>query len=137
MNYPRFYLVIGILVAVLAFVFLFSVPRTYDDVDEQIIVVSETEAPKVSLKDVFKKGAHTLTGSIEAPNACASVDAEAMYEKDVSGEERISIAITLTQHDGICLQLPTQLRFSESVSAPADLPISVTVNGEPVTYTTP
>jgi hypothetical protein len=125
-------LAIGIGIGILAFSFFFSAPRTRDVIEETAPVVTPV-AFTVSAQDVFKKGVHTITGSIEAPNACATVRAEAFYE----GAETIRLAITMTPYEGTCLQLPTRMRFSTSVSAPAKTPLIATVNDAPAVLETP
>ena len=136
MMYSRSRLAIGVLIGILAFSFFFSVPRTRDVIEQSLPVVAP-EAPSVSVQDTFKKGSHTITGSVEAPNACATIHAEALYENAETPDARIHIVITMTPYEGTCLQLPTRMRFSVTVSAPAKLPIIATVNDAPAVLATP
>jgi hypothetical protein len=93
--------------------------------------------PSVVVRDVFKKSVHTLTGSIEMPNACTTLSVEASVQGNASTTEYILIAISMPDDAGICLQLPTNRDFNTTLSASADLPIIVTVNGAPATTTAP
>ncbi len=135
--YSRTRLAIGVLIGIIAFSFFFSVPRTRDIVESTVLTTAMSEAPDVSLQDVFKKGVHTLTGSVEAQNACANLSVEALHEDAGAPEAHIRVAITLTPYEGTCLQLPTRMRFSAQISAPAKLPVVATVNDRPAIIETP
>jgi hypothetical protein len=114
--------------------FLLSVPRARDGE----LPLAKDEAfvtPEVSLRDVFKKGVHTITGSLKGPNACASATATASVLGDAAAPTGIVVAIALTQTEGVCLQLPTTIKFSTTISAPAKLPLSASVNGNSATTT--
>jgi len=115
--------------------FIISVPRARDGVRppaaEKKAAVS---VPPIALKDVYKKGTHTITGSLVAPNACTTVSAAAELANDAAPES-ILVAVTLTPSEGVCLQLPTKLTFTTSVAAPADVPLTATVNGTVATTT--
>lgn len=129
--YSRARLAAGVGIGILLFTLFFSVPRTSDSIDDAVSTQVSPEAPKVTVQDVYKKGVHTLTGSLEADNACASVSSEAFHERGDERESHIRVAITLVHHEGTCLQLPTRMRFTTSLTAPAKLPIVATVNGSP------
>jgi hypothetical protein len=131
MNNLRLWLATGISVVILGIVFFYSVPRTSDIPTESLAFVIEAESPSVELKDVFKAGVHTITGSVEANNACASVSAEAFYEEKETEDAHIRVAVTITPYEGVCLELPTRMNISTKVSAPAKLPLIVSVNDLP------
>lgn len=119
------------IIAVFVFVgFILSVPHTRDVGEVLSQQNGETEIPSVSLRDSFKKGLHTIIGSLQTPDACTVVTAEASADAG-------SIFVTLsTQRDaGVCLQVPTDVNFRATVSAPPGLPIVVTVNGAMATTT--
>lgn len=115
--------------------FVLSVPHTRDAVVAPATPKETVGVPSVTLHDVFKKGLHTITGSVEAPNACATATAEASVGGTASDTQSILVAITLPADTGVCLQLPTRANFSTSVDAPAGLPITATVNGSVATTT--
>jgi len=129
MNRMRLWVSAAIIAFIILVAFALSVPHTRDvkvDVELQL----ETEnIPSVVLRDSFKKGVHTISGSIEAPNACTSVNASATLVGDVSSKESILVIISMPSDSGVCLQAPTRTSFQTTISAPANLPISVMVNG--------
>ncbi|MDP2655250.1 MAG: hypothetical protein Q8P17_01680 [bacterium] len=129
MNRMRLWVSAAIIAFVILVVFALSVPHTRDvKVDVELPLDTEN-VPSVVLRDSFKKGIHTISGSFEAPNACTSVNASATLVGDVSSKESILVTISMPSDSGVCLQAPTRTSFQTTVSAPANLPISVTVNG--------
>ena len=136
MNHTRLLAAATIIALVVFISFVISVPRTRDVV-ETALPYTEIVVPLVTLRDTFKKGLHTITGSIEAPNACTSVSAEASITGDATSTESILIAITMSADEGVCLQLPMPTTFQAIVEAPAGLPLTVTVNGALATTSTP
>lgn len=127
----------AILAAVILIGFLISAPRTSEAPVALEAAVAPTIVPEVTLKDVYKKGTHTISGSLAAPNACASVEASATQTTDTSGAEHILVAVTLTEGEGTCLEVPTVMTFSTTLAAPQGLPLRATVNGAPATTITP
>ncbi|MFA5942136.1 MAG: hypothetical protein WC798_00470 [Candidatus Paceibacterota bacterium] len=128
MSHTRLWIAAAIIVFFLIVSFVFSVPRTGDVAQAPLSRAEVTHTPSVALRDSFKKGVHTITGSLEAPNACTSVGAEASLAGEGS-ESGILVALTLVDDGGVCLQVPTRATFSATISAPVDLPIFATVNG--------
>jgi|GEM_PF-1124238 len=109
--------------------FAISVPHT----KELTVETKETETrlpPSVTLQDTYKKGVHTYTGTIVAPNACMSATAEATLQGDIPGTESILIDVFMPQDSGVCLMRETPVTFSTTLTAPDALPIKVMVNGE-------
>lgn len=109
--------------------FLFSAPRTGDVAPAEEPKAANPATPFVSLRDSFKNGIHTITGSVEAPDACATAVAQASLEGDTPKARRIVVAISLESGAGVCLQLPTRTNFSATIAAPAGVPLSAAVNG--------
>lgn len=135
MNQKRLWIAATIIAFVIIIGFVLSVPHT-----REVTRVFEPEpvatVPSVTIHDVFKKGTHTITGSLMAPNACASVTAYTSLEGDVSSAERsILVALTISTGTGICLELPTRVTFSTTIVAPAQVPILVTVDGSTASTT--
>lgn len=126
-----------IIALVVLITFVLSVPHTRDLGVKSELPSEMTSVPIVTLHDVFKKGVHTITGSIEAPNACATVNAEASVISTASSTENILMAISMQTDTGVCLQLPTPIAFQTTISAPAHLPFIVTVNGAVSTTSMP
>ena len=130
MNHTRLWVAAAIIACIVAAGFILSVPHTRD-----ITVTANTQpapasVPVVTLQDAFKKNLHTITGSIEAPDACTLVTANATVTGTASSTENILVAISMpSDTGGVCLQLPTVMSFKTTVSAPAGLPLTATVNG--------
>lgn len=135
MNHTRLWVAATIIAVVVITSFVLSVPHT-QDVGQVATMPSVIEVPIVTLRDAFSKGVHTITGSIEAPNACTSVIAESSLTGAASSTEGILVSISMLADNGICLQLPTRASFQTTISAPANVPITVTVNGAVATTTT-
>ena len=76
MKHMRLGTAAGIIALVILFGFVLSVPRARE-VAEAPQIQTEAEVPTVSLRDTFKKGVHTISGSIEAQNACMTASAQA------------------------------------------------------------
>jgi len=134
MSHMRLLITASIIACVVIIGFVLSVPHTRDIAqtsasDETVIV------PSVTLHDSFKKGMHTITGSLEAPNACIAVTASAAVSNNASGEESIRVAISMPTDVGVCLQLLTRINFSTTISAPAHMSLSATVNGREASTT--
>lgn len=126
MNHKRLYLAAAIIAGVLVIGFLLRVPRVRDGEIVQETIESKA-LPVVVLRDTYKKGTHTITGTVTAPNACATLEARAVTTGDPASA--IIVELTLTEDEGICLEVPTPLTFSMTVAAPEGLPLSATVNG--------
>ncbi len=129
MKSSRLWLAASIFALVLVISFIISVPHTRDVTEMQSTLDAAASVPVVTLRDSFKNGAHTITGSLEAPNACVTVTAEAYLTGDESGAESIRLALMFANDTGVCLQIPTRMDFKATVSAPSGLPITATVNG--------
>lgn len=137
MSRMRLWISAAIIASIVLIIFALSVPHTRDVGTSQAILTETEKAPSVSLRDSFKKGVHTISGSVEAPNACATVNATASLEGDASAGENILVSVSMSSDSGICLQIPTRTSFQTTVSAPVGLSISVTVNGALASTTSP
>lgn len=137
MNRMRLWISAAIIATVILITFALSVPHTRDVETNQAPLTETKKVPSVSLRDSFKKGVHTISGSVEAPNACALANASATLVNDISNSESILVTISMSSDSGICLQVPSRAGFQTTVSAPAGLPISATVNGALASTTQP
>ncbi|MDP2650024.1 MAG: hypothetical protein Q8P16_00470 [bacterium] len=135
MNHTRLWAAAVIIALVVIVGFALSVPHTRDVAQAPSSQNKETGVPLVTLHDAFKKGIHTITGSIDAPNACTVVTAQATFLNDASSTERILVALSMPEDTGVCLQVPMRMNFSATVSAPANVPLTATVNGSVATTT--
>jgi len=136
MNHTRLWTISIIIALVIIVGFVLSVPHTRDAVQAPSQETT-TIIPIVTVHDVFKKGVHTITGSLNAPNACTAITAETSLTSDESNATSgILIQLSMSEDTGICLQLPTRVNFTTTISAPALLPITATVNGLVATTTT-
>jgi len=136
MSHTRLWTAAAILALALVIGFALSVPHTRD-ISHTPAQGAPAAAPSVTLRDSFTKGLHTIAGTIEAPNACTTVTADATTTSDASGAEGIAVSVSMPKDVGVCLQLPTAENFSVTVSAPAHAPITVTVNGAEASTTFP
>ncbi len=127
----------GILALVIIILFALSVPHAREVTAPARETAVPASPPPVTLTDSYKKGTHTLSGTVLAPDACSSVTVDAALAGDASTTESIALALTLPADSGLCLQVPTSVSFRTTLAAPAGLPIAVTVNGVPATTTTP
>lgn len=110
--------------------FFLSVPRAGEVRDlEPVAAVTAAAVPVVSVSDAYKKGVHTLSGSVTAPDACTSVSAEASVADASSTSPRILLELTMPEDTGMCLEVPTEVSFSTAVEAPSDAALEVRVNG--------
>lgn len=135
MSHTRLWVVAAIVASAVVVSFLFSVPRTSDVAPAGELSAARSAAPAISLRDSFKKGVHTITGSVEAPDACTTASAQALLEGDTPEQQHIVVAVSLEGGEGVCLELPTRVSFSATVAAPAGIPLSATVNGAAATTT--
>jgi len=129
MTQKRLWIAAAIIALIVIGGFVLSVPHTRDVVETRALSTASTSAPAVALRDVFKKGVHTITGSIQAPNACTTVSAEAILEGSASSTESILIKIFMPTDTGICLEVPMLVSFKTTLTASAELPFTATVNG--------
>lgn len=128
MNHARFWVATGIIAIVIAISFVFSVPHT-EDVYVEPLQNAIQETPAITIRDSYRKGVHTITGSLVAPNACTKLSASSSLIGDASTTQRILVAVSYGADAGICLQLPTKTSFETQITAPPSLPIDATVNG--------
>jgi hypothetical protein len=135
MNQKRLWLAATIIALVIIIGFVLSVPHTSDLPVASTSLVTEALVPEVTLRDVYKKGVHTITGSIMAPDACGTVTASASLVGSASTTQEILVAIELSDDPSVCLELPTRATFQATVTAPAQIPLSATVNGALATTT--
>lgn len=135
MSHTRLWIAAAIIAAAIGIGFLFSVPHTSDVALSEEPDAASPTAPSVALRDVFKKGVHTITGYVEAPDACATASAQALLEGDAPETRRIVVAVSLEEGEGVCLELPTRADFSATLAAPAGVPLAATVNGVAATTT--
>lgn len=135
MNQRRFWIAAGILAAIIIGGFVLSVPHT-TELKEAAPTAPAASIPEVPLRDAYKKGVHTITGSLTAADACAQLSAAASLS-GASTSPSILVALSLTDQPGVCLELPTPMPFKVTLAAPANVPIAVTVNGQTASTTSP
>lgn len=136
-GHMRLWVAAAVIASLIVAGFLLSVPHTRDIVETAKPPASPILPPPVTLHDVFKKGVHTITGSVEARNACTTVTAQASLEGASPEAQNIRVALSLESDAGVCLQMPTRINFSTTLVAPAQLSLIATVNGLAATTTAP
>jgi len=134
-GHMRLWVAATVIASLIVAGFLLSVPHTRDIVETAKSPASPILPPTVTLRDIFKKGVHTITGSVEASNACATVTAQASLDGESPETKSILVALSLQSDTGVCLQVPTRVNFSTTLAAPARLPMTATVNGLAATTT--
>lgn len=129
MSHRRLFTVAAIIAALIIAGFALSVPHAREVPSNSAEETPAATVPAVILRDSFKKGIHSLSGTVTAPDACASVSAEASATGDASSTSGIQISLTIPPDTGTCLMVATKIPFSVQVGAPADAPVTVLVNG--------
>ncbi len=138
MNHTRLWVVAAIIALIVIAGFVLSVPHTRDVTVTVSSQATPASIPVVTLQDAFKKNLHTITGSIEAPDACVIVTANATVTGTASSTQKILVAVSMpSDTGGVCLQLPTLMNFKTTINAPEGLPLVVTVNGVVASTTAP
>jgi hypothetical protein len=135
MTHTRLWIAATIIAAIILGGFILSVPHTHDVMQPEGTGAAPVTTPIVKVHDVYRKGTHTLTGTIEAPNPCTTLSANAALTGDASSTQAIAIMLTMPEDTGICVQQAVSLSFSATVAAPAETPITASVNGVPATVT--
>lgn len=136
MSHRRLWISAAIITAIVVSGFILFVPHAKDVAQAPTATNTAPTIPPITIKDVFKKGVHTISGAIETPNACSTVTAMASTTLDTAGITRIQLHLTITpDEDDVCLQLPAIKNFSTTITAPAGAAITATVNGTAATTT--
>lgn len=135
MNHTRLWTSAAIIALVIIVVFVLSVPHTRDvprppESEKTALTVST-----VTIHDSFKKGLHTITGSLTAANPCTIATATASLAGSASSTQSILLTISMPEDTGVCLQEPARMKFSTTIKADAGVPIQATVNGVAATTT--
>ena len=125
----------GIMILVIIVLSALSVPHVREVPAAVSNSVPALTPPTVTLHDAYRKGVHTFAGTITAPDACASITAEASLSGDPTTSQGIILALTMLDDSGVCLQIPTRINFQTTFTAPANLPLTITVNGKAASTT--
>ncbi len=128
MTHSRLWAAAGIIALVILVGFVLSVPHTKDVGQTAAPRAAKAGVPSVTLHDAYKKGVHTLSGTVMASDACTTVSASATTTAAASSTS-IALSLNVPADSGICLELPTPLSFSTAVAAPPGAIVTVTVNG--------
>ncbi|MCX6790521.1 MAG: hypothetical protein NTV60_03290 [Candidatus Kaiserbacteria bacterium] len=131
MTHTRLWVVATIIASIILAGFALSVPRAKDGSLPPKVPEPIESIPAVTVRDVLKKGVHTITGSLLAPTACTSIEATASLVKD----EYILVSISMPKDSGVCLEEATTVSFSTTLVTPNTLPIKTTVNGKEASTT--
>ena len=119
--------IVAITLALVIFIgFAVSVPRAREVRETELAQESRT-VPAVTLEDTYKKGTHTLSGTVTAPDACTTASASATFTSTTDAV--ILLDISMPPTTGICLTVPTGAEFETTIDAPAETQIRVLVNG--------
>ena len=97
MSHKRLLTVATIIASIILVVFVFSVPHTRDLPEEILTEDASLSVPEVALRDTYKKGLHTISGSIEVPDACTTASVQASRTGEASSTENILVEIFLAE----------------------------------------
>ena len=129
MSHRRLFTLAAVFAALIIAGFALSVPHVREVPSNPAQETQSAGVPVVTLHDSYKKGVHSFSGTVTAPDACASVSAEATATGDASSTESVQISLTIPPDTGTCLMLATKIPFAVQVEAPANAPVTVSVNG--------
>jgi hypothetical protein len=120
---------LGVFVAVVIGIagFALFIPHANKGGEQSPHLEQSTMLPSVSLSDSYKKGIHTISGTVEAPTPCITLTADTSVASGTP--DTISVMITMPADTGICLQVITDLPFNVTVAAGMDARIVALVNG--------
>ena len=137
MNHTRLWIVSALIACLIVASFLVSILRAQraEAPGASVLPIAETAQSAVSIKDTFKKGVHTISGSLVVPDACTTPIVDVVVGGDSSDPQSIIVDLAYPEDTGVCLQMPTSVSFSTNVTAPEGLPILVMVNGTIATTT--
>ncbi|VAW32632.1 hypothetical protein MNBD_CPR01-290 [hydrothermal vent metagenome] len=89
----------------------------------------------VSLKDIYHRGIHTITGAVVTPTPCYTVDAETKMVPSTTPPV-IRLDLSIPPDTGRCLQLSATTTFSVKQKAKKDARLSTYINGVQVATST-
>jgi len=135
MSQTRLWVAATIIACIILGWFAITAPHTKDVLEPSLFSTEKKSVPSVGLRDSYKKEVHTITGVVEVPNACTTVSAQSSLVDTASSTKGILVEVTLSEDSGICLQRVESIRFTTTLTAPANLPITTTVNGSEASTT--
>ncbi len=104
---------------------VFFATRTGTEMTTETATPETEAAPVLAMTHTYKKGTHTFAGTLAAPTPCDQVAAEAA----VGADGVITISVTHTAAEGMCLMRATDIPFSVSIAAAEQAGTKVLVNG--------
>ena len=127
----KIWMVAAAVVAVLIVGFIIVVPHTNEDI--RVREVAAPIVPPVFIHDAYKKGLHTLAVSVAAANPCAVVQGHSvLVPRPASSSPAVaSVALTIAEDSGVCLQSVATTTLSFSLAGPSTVQLIATVNGQP------
>ncbi len=129
MNSSRLLAASAIIAVAIIIGFALSIPHARDGGVAVLPAGAPTTTPVVAYRDAYRRGIHTITGSVLAPNSCTLVTATATPITTGSSTSAIRLTLSMPADQGVCLQLPSTVTFSVQVKAPQNAPITATING--------
>ena len=137
MRHTRLWIVASILASLIIVDFIFSVPHTKDIPAANTAATTSASITEsvVAVRDVYKKGVHTISGFLDVPTPCTGVQAAASLSDATGTPQRILLALTVSEAVGICLQQTTGVSFSATLTAPAGLPLDAIIDGKSASTT--
>lgn len=131
MNHTRLWIVSALIACIIVASFLVSILRAQraEAPGGSLPLATEAVPAAVTVKDVFRKGTHTISGSVVVPDACTTPTTESSLGGEAPDSQSIILDLSYPEDVGVCLQVPTSVSFTTTIAAPAGLPIIVMVNG--------
>lgn len=133
----RIWIGVGVFLGVLIIAFAFFVfritegPVTPTVSEPAVTIISDVR----NVADTYKKGVHTVHGTVTVPTACTEIEANASVDSESSSTPVIRVDLSAESDTGTCLMLPTNKTFSVQATLTGSAPIAVYVNGVLATTT--
>jgi hypothetical protein len=134
MHNMRLWSAAAVIAVILIVGFALSVPHL-SDMGVSHPTAATPALPVVYVHDAYKKGAHTLTVKVAAPDACTVItgSANAVAADASSTPDTIAITLDMPADAGVCLQEPATTTLSLSAAAGASAKITASINGTTAT----
>lgn len=119
-----------IILLVLFLGFTLSVPRTKDIVEEGDALQTQESHPQptLSLERSYRRGTHTLTGTLLVDTRCTKLTTEVEVTPEGIVPPTITLRLATEDTAGVCLMLSEERAFSITADAPEDATVLVFVN---------
>lgn len=139
MKTSTIYLIVGLFIAIIAGMIIFSY-LAKQNIEDDMVTAPVEENPtlpenpygveRIEATHFFEDGVHTIVGSIMMPTPCDLLEGAAQVAE--SFPEQITFNFTVINNAEMCAQVMTEQRFLVEASASENASIQATFMGEPV-----